>query len=207
MISRLLLFLLILGLLPSTGRAWPARVVAVADGDTLTVESLCGDDRETIRLHGVDAPENRHAAGAEARQFVASRALFKQVDVLEVHAGRNQRTKDRWGRKIAQIILPGGKALQEELLTEGHAGCTLNIVMPAGHGSCSKSRSGNTTEGYGKKQPRSRPGSEGRKSGKNPAWPRANLDNGESIWYLINSFELNRYSRGSHDIRLTFRSR
>jgi endonuclease YncB( thermonuclease family) len=93
---------------------WQGRVVAVADGDTLTVEPARGGDRNKIRLWGVDAPESRQPFGQAAKGFVNKVALFKEVTVIPVD-------KDRYGRTVAVVALPDGSVLQEMLLKEGLA--------------------------------------------------------------------------------------
>ena len=52
-ITRLFLFL------PTAASAWPGRIVAVIDGDTIEVEPANGGQRVRVRLHGIDAPEKR----------------------------------------------------------------------------------------------------------------------------------------------------
>ena len=112
-VAILLLFLLT----PcSAAHAWPARVVAVTDGDTLTVEPAGGGERVTIRLHGIDAPELQQPYGGAAKDFVIAKVLFKAVDVHEALQGR-----DRYGRVIATVLLPSGQSLQAALLQEGLA--------------------------------------------------------------------------------------
>ena len=58
------------------------RVVAVSDGDTLTVEPIEGGDRAKVRLHGIDAPELRQPYGEAAKTFTLNMTLFKEIDVL-----------------------------------------------------------------------------------------------------------------------------
>ena len=86
-------------------------VIAVSDGDTLTVR---GDDRAfTIRLAGIDAPEKRQRFGDKARRFAVSRVLGKEVRVEA--AGT-----DRYGRIIGKVHYDGG-CLNEELIRSGFA--------------------------------------------------------------------------------------
>lgn len=108
--------ILTLLLLPIPAWAWEARVVAVADGDTLTVEPVSGGDRIKVRLHGIDAPEKDQPDGELSRAFTFKAALYKTVDVQPTSQGR-----DRYGRTVAVIILPTGEALQAALLRNGHA--------------------------------------------------------------------------------------
>jgi endonuclease YncB( thermonuclease family) len=62
----------------------------------------------------VDAPERRQAFGARAKQFVGTMAFGKTVIVL-------QRGMDRYGRTIAEVMLPDGRDLGLELVRAGYA--------------------------------------------------------------------------------------
>ena len=93
--------------------AWPARVVHVADGDTITVEPVEGGDRVKIRLHGVDAPESKQAYGQAAKAFVTDAVLFKPVDIEE-------KATDKYGRTVA-VVHVGDNTLQAILLDAGYA--------------------------------------------------------------------------------------
>ena len=110
----LLLILLLLIILPSLAFACPARVVSVADGDTITIEPLGGGDRVNIRLWGVDCPESNQPIGFTATEFTKNLVLFKIV-VLDV------KDKDQYGRTVAIVSTERGKSLQESLLQEGLA--------------------------------------------------------------------------------------
>ncbi|MDR0828336.1 MAG: thermonuclease family protein [Desulfovibrio sp.] len=90
---------------PAEGKNLPRAgacvgMVAVADGDTITVEPARGGDRVKIRLHGIDAPERKQPYGETARGFVSNSVLFKQVDV-------QPRDRDRYGRTVAIVDVPG----------------------------------------------------------------------------------------------------
>jgi len=110
-----------------------ARVVEVPDGDTIRVQR--GARRALVRLIGVDCPElhesaklDRDAArsrrsraaieamGARAAAFTRDHLLGKTVD-LEL--GVEQR--DRYGRLLAYVWLPGGVLFNGELLRAGYA--------------------------------------------------------------------------------------
>ena len=107
---------LILLLLASTAHAWPARIVDVTDGDTITVEPAEGGNRIKVRLHGIDCPEKDQPGGEPARAFVHAVALYKLVDVQQTPQQR-----DHDGRTVAVVILPGGESIQAALLRAGHA--------------------------------------------------------------------------------------
>lgn len=106
---------LLILLMPFPVHAWPARVVAVTDGDTLDVEPAAGGDRIRVRLHGIDAPELRQSHGQAARDFVIKAVLFREVEVVETPQRR-----DRYGRTIAVVVFDG-RGLQAELLKAGLA--------------------------------------------------------------------------------------
>lgn len=93
--------------------AWPARVVHVADGDTITVEPIQGGDGVKIRLHGIDAPESRQSYGQAAKGFVADNLLFHEVEIEE-------KARDKYRRTVA-IVHVNGTTLQAMLLENGLA--------------------------------------------------------------------------------------
>lgn len=95
--------------------AWSARIVAVSDGDTVTVESETGSERIRIRLYGIDAPEKRQPNGESARRFVF-RFLYQVVEIEP-----QGKKPDRYGRTIGIVYLPDGKSLQAALLRAGLA--------------------------------------------------------------------------------------
>lgn len=96
--------------------AWEGRVVAVADGDTITVEPVKGGDRVKVRLYGIDCPEGKQPSGQAAKGFVSDVALYKVVDVEVAPQG-----KDRYGRTVAIVAVMGAGVLQELLLDAGLA--------------------------------------------------------------------------------------
>lgn len=102
-------------LLPAPVFAWPGRIVAVIDGDTITVEPIEGGQPVRVRLHGIDAPEKRQPGGESARGFVFD-FLYKSVEVEE-----QKRSPDRYGRAVAIIHLSNGDTLQAALLRAGFA--------------------------------------------------------------------------------------
>jgi len=93
------------------GRAakrWHAMVLAVHDGDTLSVRETNGVVQR-IRVDGIDAPELRQRYGIEARDVLPALVLKRQVEV-------GVRGRDRYGRILARISIDGldvSKALVE----------------------------------------------------------------------------------------------
>ena len=88
------------------------RVVAIADGDTLTV--LDGSNAQhKIRLAGIDAPEKAQPFGTKAREQHAGK-VFRQtvrVEVIDV---------DRYHREVGRIYL-GDRFVNLEMVQDGNA--------------------------------------------------------------------------------------
>lgn len=88
------------------------EVVAIADGDTLTV--LDADRvQHKIRLAGIDAPERKQPFGQRSRQTLADLLFRKQVEVMT-------EKKDRYGRTIGKVIYQG-RDVNLVLVSEGMA--------------------------------------------------------------------------------------
>jgi endonuclease YncB( thermonuclease family) len=60
-------------------RSFEARVVKIADGDTITV--LLDKTQHKIRLEGIDAPEKGQAYGTKARRALADKVFGQTVRV------------------------------------------------------------------------------------------------------------------------------
>ena len=88
------------------------RTVRVLDGDT--IEALRSGSAVRIRLSGVDAPEKTQAFGMKAKEFTVGLAAGKTV-VVKV------RDVDRYGRLVAEVILPDGRSLNSEMVRSGFA--------------------------------------------------------------------------------------
>ena len=95
------------------GRAFDARVVRIADGDT--VDAVPAGELRPIRLRlqGVDAPELGEVFSTEAQTFLRT-LIFDQ----RVHVDGGD--VDRYGRLVARITI-GGKDASVELLRMGLA--------------------------------------------------------------------------------------
>jgi endonuclease YncB( thermonuclease family) len=102
---------LVLLLAASPPPAWAeesaGKVIGISDGDTLTV--LRGREQVKIRLHGIDAPESGQDFGARAKQHASDLAFGKPVTVRPVE-------KDRYGRTVAEVILPGARSLNRQMV-------------------------------------------------------------------------------------------
>lgn len=88
------------------------RVVRVLDGDTLEV--LREGRVHRVRLHAIDCPERGQDFGTAARRFTDELAYGKTVNVQVVNT-------DRYGRSVSEVILPGGRNLNLELVKAGLA--------------------------------------------------------------------------------------
>ena len=100
------------------GRFTQAGTVSnVVDGDTLDVV-LAGGKRERVRLIGIDTPERGACFAAKATSRARALAQGKRV-VLKGDA--TQATRDRYGRLLAYVWLPGGKDLGYQLVAGGFA--------------------------------------------------------------------------------------
>src|SRR5437867_2897534 len=86
------------------------RVVSVLDGDIIAVKH--SNRAERVRLNGIDCPEKGQAHGKRARQ-AASALVFGKEITLETHG------LDKYGRTIADVILPDGTNVNHELVKEG----------------------------------------------------------------------------------------
>lgn len=97
---------------PAPAADFTGKVVAVIDGDTITV--LRGAEQVRVRLHGIDCPELRQDFGDRAKRRTSQLAFGEAVVVREVDT-------DRYGRTVAEVVLPGGDLLHRELARAGLA--------------------------------------------------------------------------------------
>jgi endonuclease YncB( thermonuclease family) len=105
--------LVLLAACPACGSDYAARVVGISDGDTITV--LTPDKAQhRIRLHGIDAPEAGQDFGGRAKQAASALAFGKTVTI-------KTRDTDRYGRTVAEVILPDGRSLNREMVRQGMA--------------------------------------------------------------------------------------
>jgi micrococcal nuclease len=89
----------------------------VADGDTLEVR-VAGDREERVRVLGIDTPELGDCGADEAAAAARSLALGRRVSLT---GDATQAGRDRFGRLLAYVELPGGRDLGLELLRRGLA--------------------------------------------------------------------------------------
>ena len=96
----------------NAGPLTPGLVVAISDGDTIT---LLTEDKQQlkIRLVGIDTPEKKQAYGSKAREHLASRIFKQEVEV-------NLRKKDQYGRHLGVIYI-GGIDINQLMIQDGYA--------------------------------------------------------------------------------------
>jgi len=82
------------------------KVVAVADGDTLTV--LRDSEQIKVRLVEIDAPEKAQAFGNRSKQSLSDLCFGKTATL-------DDRGKDRFGRTLAQVTCDGIDANAEQV--------------------------------------------------------------------------------------------
>ena len=82
------------------------KVVAVADGDTITV--LHDKAQVKVRLTEIDAPEKKQAFGNRSTQSLSD-LCFGKTAVLD------EKGKDRYGRTLARVTCDGVDANAEQV--------------------------------------------------------------------------------------------
>ena len=92
-------------------------VTRVVDGDTVDVR-LGGGKSERVRLIGIDAAERGTCFSSQATERARQLALSKPV---VLRGDRTQDTRDRYGRLLAYVWLPGGRDLGYQLVAGGFA--------------------------------------------------------------------------------------
>lgn len=106
---RLQLSLLIL-LVATPAFPFTGLVVSVKDGDT--IEVLSSGRPTKIRLHGIDCPEKRQAYGSRAKLVTAVLTFGQTVTITPYE-------KDKYGRTVADVILPDQTNVNQLLVKEG----------------------------------------------------------------------------------------
>jgi endonuclease YncB( thermonuclease family) len=92
-------------------------VTEVVDGDTLDVRLVNGKS-ERVRIVGIDTPEAGECFGARATARARALALGRRVTL---RGDPTQATRDRYGRLLAYVRLPGGRDLGYQLVAGGFA--------------------------------------------------------------------------------------
>ena len=99
-----------------------AKVLKVYDGDTITIGfSLYGSlYRTQVRLLGIDTPELKGATEEERAKARAAKDALSELILGKVVLLRNTKTKDKYGRLLADLML-GEVFVNSYMLEEGFA--------------------------------------------------------------------------------------
>ena len=95
---------------PLEAAAFSGPVVSILDGDT--IEVLHNSHPEPIRLTGIDCPEKGQAYGQKAKHAASALVFGKEV-TLQTYG------TDKYGRTLADVILPDGTNVNHALVKEG----------------------------------------------------------------------------------------
>lgn len=105
-IGQLAILVLFVTLSRPTFADFTGRVVAVADGDTITV--LRAHEQIKVRLVEIDAPEKAQAFGNRSKQSLSG-LCFGKIASLAEHG------KDRYKRTLARVTCDGIDANAEQV--------------------------------------------------------------------------------------------
>jgi endonuclease YncB( thermonuclease family) len=97
---------------PSWRATFEARVVGVTDGDTIVV--LRDLNSVKVRLNGIDCPEKGQPFGSRAKLLTSEFSFGRAVTIVP-------RSRDQYGRIVADVVLPDGRVLNRELVAAGLA--------------------------------------------------------------------------------------
>jgi endonuclease YncB( thermonuclease family) len=98
--------------LHATATTVEGRVVAVADGDTITVLDIANTQHK-IRLSGIDAPEKKQPYGQRSKQSLSDLVFDKQVTIETDKV-------DKYRREVGKVLV-GGKDANLEQVARGFA--------------------------------------------------------------------------------------
>lgn len=104
-VARLAIIVLAFSAVAAVAEPAP-RVIAVADGDTLTI--LQDQKQIKVRLAEIDAPERKQPFGTRSRQSLADLCFQKPAKLKIVDI-------DRYGRTVARITCAGVDANTEQV--------------------------------------------------------------------------------------------
>lgn len=100
--------------LPGHALTLTGQVVKVADGDTITI--MAGEQKERIRLVGIDTPEKKQPIwGPRAKDFTTRLTMGKTVRVET-----DVEERDRYGRVLGYVYV-GQTFVNLELVRQGYA--------------------------------------------------------------------------------------
>ena len=90
----------------------PAKVIAIADGDTFTI--LQNHKQTKIRIDAIDAPEKGMPYYKISKQYLSDLCFGEPVTVKVSKI-------DRYGRSVARITLSDGRDISTEMIRAGMA--------------------------------------------------------------------------------------
>lgn len=91
--------------------SFQAKVVKVHDGDTITVRWNQRDFDFPVRFSNIQAPELNESGGHEAQEWLESRILGEEIDIIIDPKNR----VGKWGRILGSILHTGIDVGQEEV--------------------------------------------------------------------------------------------
>ena len=106
-----LLLLTLFGVAAAEATEYTGKVVAIADGDTLTL--LVNRQQLKIRLAEIDTPERGQPYGSKAKEALSQLAFGKRVRVVATD-------HDRYGRIVGRVYI-GDTDVNAELVRQGAA--------------------------------------------------------------------------------------
>lgn len=101
--------------LPQIAKAYQlvCKVVAIPDGDTLTVSDN-SNAQHVIRLAGIDAPEHGQPFGAASEKHLADLVLNKNINL-------DCTNEQSYGRLVCKVLLPSGEDVDLDQVKAGMA--------------------------------------------------------------------------------------
>lgn len=109
---KLALFIAICLAFQAHSGAIVGRVVAVADGDTVTVLDA-SKSQHKVRLSGIDAPEKKQAFGQRSKESLSA-MVFDQLVTVKTDK------RDKYQREVGKVLVSGKDANLEQV-TRGFA--------------------------------------------------------------------------------------
>lgn len=107
--SRIAILGLLLFSSLASAETYTGRVVAVADGDTVTVLDNTNTQHK-VRLAGIDAPEKKQAFGQVSKQNLSNLVFDKSVTIETTK-------RDRYQREIGKVLVNGRDANLSQIET------------------------------------------------------------------------------------------
>ena len=100
-----------------------AEVIGIQDGDTIELKYVFTGNKAgqrsgkplRIRLLHVNCPERGASFYKVAKQYTSQKCFRQNVQI------RHEGKFDKYGRLLGEVILPGGKILNKEMVKNGYA--------------------------------------------------------------------------------------